>query len=183
MLTHSCLVCSFVAAYDILSSSTDESAIARVQVSGRLQGYSALAVDVFITVSLYFILHGARTGHRPTEDILWKLIAYTVNRGILLFVIQLLAVVTYKSKGNQAMDGIYCFSGTLNVNTAMAALNGRLLLQESSDSPEQSAAQSSLSSFHVRRSPSLSSNRGCSSTAAPKELINAAEETRKEIVD
>ncbi|TFY52852.1 hypothetical protein EVJ58_g9779 [Rhodofomes roseus] len=114
-----------VAAHDILTSINDVEAIQRVEVSGRIEGYTAVAVDVYITGALCFIFHRARTGYEPTENIIFKLMAFTINRGILLFVIQLLVIVTYKPNGTQALDGIYCFAGTLNVNCALASLNSR----------------------------------------------------------
>ncbi|KZT63591.1 hypothetical protein DAEQUDRAFT_770461 [Daedalea quercina L-15889] len=161
------LACGLVAAHDILSSSTDVEAIERVEVSGRIEGYSAVAVDVYITTVLCFIFHGARTGYEPTENLLLKLMAWTINRGILLFMIQLLVIVTvstlfpysspqyrthilnqYKPNGTQALDGIYCFAGTLNVNCALATLNGR--------SGGGDLITSRLSSFDAARSAASS---------------------------
>ncbi|KAH9916850.1 uncharacterized protein B0H18DRAFT_1214858 [Fomitopsis serialis] len=119
------LACGLVAAHDILTSISDVEAIQRVEVSGRIEGYTAVAVDVYITAVLCFIFHRARTGYEPTENLIFRLMAFTINRGILLFVIQLLVIVTYRPNGTQALDGVYCFAGTLNVNCALATLNAR----------------------------------------------------------
>ncbi|EPT02227.1 hypothetical protein FOMPIDRAFT_1047932 [Fomitopsis schrenkii] len=157
------LACGLVAAHDILSSINDVEAIQHVEVTGRLEGYTAVAVDVYITAALCFILNRARTGYTPTENLIFKLMAFTINRGILLLsdfhlrastaaltaiysVIQLLVIVTYKPNGTQALDGIYCFAGTLNVNCALATLNGR--------SGRGELITSQLSSFDAGTSPS-----------------------------
>ncbi|OSX57460.1 hypothetical protein POSPLADRAFT_1061671 [Postia placenta MAD-698-R-SB12] len=124
----------------------------RVEVSGRIQGYSALAVDAFITLSLCVILHRSRTGHKATENLISRVIAFVIGRAILIFLVQLLVIVTYKPNGTQAMDGVYCFAGTLNINTALATLNARRPPLNATDIQASGDTSSSpITSFHVRR--------------------------------
>ncbi|KZT08257.1 uncharacterized protein LAESUDRAFT_757935 [Laetiporus sulphureus 93-53] len=156
LLTLLSFVCGLVTAYDILSSPTDIVAIERVNVPGRIQGYSVLAVDFYIAVCLCSIFHGARTGCQATEFVITKLIMWTINRAIALFAVQLFVIVTYKPNGTQAMDGVYCFSGTLTVNVALATLNSRQVLKEMQEDSDNAQSSSLLSSFVARRLSSLS---------------------------
>jgi len=70
-------------------------ALALVTRAGFTQLGSALITDIYIASSLIVILHGSRTGFRPTDTLLSKLILYAVDRGILLCTVQIVQLVTY----------------------------------------------------------------------------------------
>ncbi|EED80249.1 predicted protein [Postia placenta Mad-698-R] len=138
------------------------------QVSGRIQGYSALAVDAFITLSL-------------TENLISRVIAFVIGRAILILdasLVQLLVIVTYKPNGTQAMDGVYCFAGTSTLNARRPPLNATDI-QASGDT-----SSSPITSFHVRRtSVSTIQSTMTESSEAEKFPVNVSESLVPEKVD
>ncbi|KAH9919512.1 uncharacterized protein B0H18DRAFT_1213776 [Fomitopsis serialis] len=104
--------------------------------SGSVQAVTALFTDLYITVSLCLILQGAKT---YTVDgahaILSKLIIYTVNRGLLIVVVQFVQYITYVPQWHDVHMIVDLFhlhepSCTVYVNALLAVLNVRQHLRE-----------------------------------------------------
>jgi len=84
--------------------------------------------DLYIAVSLCIVLHKARTGHQRTESIISLLISYTVQRGILLSLMQSGLFVTSiycVIHGTQVAMIFFFGTSTLAANTLLASLNVR----------------------------------------------------------
>ncbi|KZT08280.1 uncharacterized protein LAESUDRAFT_724300 [Laetiporus sulphureus 93-53] len=64
-----------------------------------------------------FVLHEATTGFRPTQTVVAKLIIYSINRGIVLTVMQILQTALIPST-NRELDQIFYFPMSTGENTA-----------------------------------------------------------------
>ncbi|KZT66083.1 hypothetical protein DAEQUDRAFT_768336 [Daedalea quercina L-15889] len=125
-LTLMALAASFAMVYEtnLAQTSTEESetlVFAHLLVPSRLQSVTELATNVYISLSLIFILHGSKSGFRTTDNMISKLITFVVNRGLVLFVLQLLEVVLYNAGqlGDTRSSLFYYPSSTININTAL----------------------------------------------------------------
>ncbi|KZT08273.1 uncharacterized protein LAESUDRAFT_83983 [Laetiporus sulphureus 93-53] len=118
--------------YEVYSNPTDQSVFVHVNVPGRVQSFFALASDVYITTSLFCILYTARSSrvNSTTTGILSRLIGYTLHRGILLCIVQVLQIATYTETGSELTDVFYFPSSTLYANTLLAVLNARQHVRE-----------------------------------------------------
>ncbi|KZT65778.1 hypothetical protein DAEQUDRAFT_759178 [Daedalea quercina L-15889] len=90
--------------------------------------WSAAVADVYICLALTWVLYKKRTGLKQTDNILYRLITYVVNRGILSTVAQICLCATYLAFAKQ--DNLiwvifYEGGGKIYVNSMMAALNAR----------------------------------------------------------
>ncbi|OBZ76870.1 hypothetical protein A0H81_02923 [Grifola frondosa] len=63
-------------------------------LAGLDLGIAAMC-DIAITASLCYYFHYQKSGFKPTDTILDKLIVYTINRGIMTFVIQTLNMALF----------------------------------------------------------------------------------------
>ncbi|PCH44881.1 hypothetical protein WOLCODRAFT_145220 [Wolfiporia cocos MD-104 SS10] len=103
---------AFVYQMHLASASLEES-LRRILIPARLQSAMELAANAYITAVLLIILHRSRTDRQSTSgSMISRLIAYIVNRGILLFVIQLFEMVTYVQNdpyGNKLNTDIFFF--------------------------------------------------------------------------
>ncbi|KAH9928743.1 uncharacterized protein B0H18DRAFT_1000425 [Fomitopsis serialis] len=103
-------------------------AFARVKIPAYLQTIAACITDVFITVSLCWILRGNRTGLAQSESRIWWLTFSMVNRGVLTAVLQVVVLVTYAAleNSNVLLWLVFHFPGTqIYTNSLLAVLNVR----------------------------------------------------------
>ncbi|EPS97940.1 hypothetical protein FOMPIDRAFT_89665 [Fomitopsis schrenkii] len=100
----------------------------KLTIPGIIQPLAAALTDVYIAVSLCWILDRARTGLRGTEGLVAKLSIYAINRGILTSTIQILQLATYLSDiahGTFLVDIFSIPGSTLYINSLLAVLNAR----------------------------------------------------------
>ncbi|KAH9929243.1 uncharacterized protein B0H18DRAFT_1209979 [Fomitopsis serialis] len=112
---------------------------AHLLVPSRLQSVTDLATNVYISLSLIFILRGAKSGFKTTDNMIGRLITFVVNRGLFIFVLQLLEVVLYNWDGHwlgDTMSNLFYFpSSTININAVLIVLNERRRIRDE-DSPD-----------------------------------------------
>ncbi|KZT65770.1 hypothetical protein DAEQUDRAFT_731067 [Daedalea quercina L-15889] len=90
--------------------------------------WSAAAADVYICVVLSWLLYQKRTGLRHTDNMIQRLIAYIVHRGILSTVAQIGLCATYLVSlrgGELIWVAFHCAGGKVYVGSMMAVLNAR----------------------------------------------------------
>lgn len=97
------------------------------QVAGIVEVVSTFATDLYINVSLLIILYQQRTGLRRTERMLAKLSTYTMQRGTLLVIVQLLSFINLGKNNSMPLiaDTIHVMAPLLYTNTLLAVLNVR----------------------------------------------------------
>ncbi|KZT11518.1 uncharacterized protein LAESUDRAFT_809433 [Laetiporus sulphureus 93-53] len=100
---------------------------AEVKVNTFANLASTLASDTVISVSLAYILHRSRTGFRRTESIITKLVIYSANRGVIIFIVQLFVLVAYfwVQDNRLVVMILYMPLGDVYTNTSLAILNAR----------------------------------------------------------
>jgi len=107
------------------------------QASYITQSAATLACDIAITVSLMRYLGGHKNEYVPhaTNNMLDKLMVYTINRGVLTALCAAINIILFF-----AVPGTFWFflgillSGKLYMNSALATLNSRQHLKESAHS-------------------------------------------------
>ncbi|KAH9840999.1 uncharacterized protein C8Q71DRAFT_721425 [Rhodofomes roseus] len=107
--------------------------MARMRVDGSIQTISAFVTDVYISAALIIILRGKRTGFYGTGSVITKLVLFTIHRGILTALMQLLHFATYLPfRNTQAILGSISFSRReeLNVRHWLRASNGEVRVGE-----------------------------------------------------
>ncbi|TFY68307.1 hypothetical protein EVJ58_g1076 [Rhodofomes roseus] len=89
-----------------------------------------ILTDVYITFVLCWTLSAARSGlHSPTESLVNRLIKYNADRGIILCMVQLVALTTYfydiYSGSTNITAVVYFAEINIYCNTGLAVLNMR----------------------------------------------------------
>ncbi|KAH9929259.1 uncharacterized protein B0H18DRAFT_1117603 [Fomitopsis serialis] len=128
------LACGLADVYITTSDNFVPIAFARVKIPAYLQTIAACITDVFITVSLCWILRGKRTGLAQSESRIWWLTFSMVNRGVLTAVLQIVVLVTYAAleNSNVLLWLVFHFPGTqIYTNSLLAVLNVRHFVLES----------------------------------------------------
>ncbi|PCH36387.1 hypothetical protein WOLCODRAFT_146238 [Wolfiporia cocos MD-104 SS10] len=146
-------------------SSNVDASLARVMISGRMQSVMDLAVNAYITVTLSVILHKSRSEQQQTGITISKLITYTVNRGIVLFVLQLLEISLYNAQGHwDSILSEYFFYpiSTVNANTILIALNMRHYVNELENGDQVTYYSEAISDFEARVPSAKSAGSACS---------------------
>jgi len=100
-----------------------------------LQSAATLACDIVITVSLLYILGGHKNENLPdaTNNMLDKLMVIAINRGVLTSLCAAINIILFLS-----IPGTFWFflgiviSGKLYMNSALASLNSRQYINDSS---------------------------------------------------
>ncbi|CCL99370.1 uncharacterized protein FIBRA_01388 [Fibroporia radiculosa] len=109
-------------------------AVSTETLPGTTQQILSFITELYITISLSYILGDHITGHRRTTIVLSKLIAYIINRAILLSLLTLLALSTYLGTdvhNDTLISEIFTApSSAVYTNTLLAALNLRKHLGE-----------------------------------------------------
>ncbi|KAI0721474.1 hypothetical protein C8Q72DRAFT_890299 [Fomitopsis betulina] len=118
----------FAFAYE--STSMSKESISRILSgvipAGSIQSVAALTTDVYITISLCIILRSATTHTADgAQAVISKLIIYTVNRGLLIVIVQFIQFITYVPQWHEAHMIVDMFhlhepSCTVYVNALMA---------------------------------------------------------------
>jgi len=103
----------------------------KTKIPAALQTVAASVADIYITVSLTFILRGERTGFKHTETLIRKLTAYAINRGVLTTALQISQFFTYVLLPETTFVwAIFHFVGCkAYVNSLLAILNARHYLR------------------------------------------------------
>ncbi|KZT66075.1 hypothetical protein DAEQUDRAFT_768329 [Daedalea quercina L-15889] len=128
------LACGLADVYITTSNNYVPIAFARVKIPSYLQTIAACITDVFITVSLCWILRGKRTGLAQSESRIWWLTFSMVNRGILTAILQIVVLATYAAleNSNVLLWLVFHFPGTqIYTNSLLAVLNVRHFVLES----------------------------------------------------
>ncbi|KAI0731491.1 hypothetical protein C8Q72DRAFT_230761 [Fomitopsis betulina] len=159
-LTIVVLSATFVFVYEtnLAQTSTgrnEDATFARLLVPSRIQSVTELALNVYISLSLIFILHGAKSGFKTTDNIISRLITYVVNRGLFLFVLQFLEVILYNADGtlgDTRSSLFYYSSSSIHINTTLIALNERRLIRDNDLTDGDSKYTAPLSEFQIATS-------------------------------
>ncbi|KAF8180840.1 hypothetical protein BJ912DRAFT_1062286 [Pholiota molesta] len=94
---------------------------------------SAVVVDTLIAASLCTLLIQSRTGFKRTDSIVTKLMAFSINTGILTSIAAIACFVTYAIWPQSFIFmGIYFALSKLYVNSLLASLNARSSLRSQS---------------------------------------------------
>ncbi|EPS95726.1 hypothetical protein FOMPIDRAFT_1025640 [Fomitopsis schrenkii] len=128
------LACGLADVYITTDNNFVPIAFARVKIPAYLQTIAACITDVFITISLCWILRGKRTGLAQSESRIWWLTFSMVNRGILTAILQIVVLVTYAAlqQSNVLLWLVFHFPGTqIYTNSLLAVLNVRHFVLES----------------------------------------------------
>ncbi|OSD03283.1 hypothetical protein PYCCODRAFT_1434700 [Trametes coccinea BRFM310] len=108
----------------------------------------SIVADLLITAALCVLLIRKRTGFERSDNILRKLVIYSVNTGLLTSLCALVCLVTYTTMpDNFIFMACYCVYPKLILNCLLATLNGRSGLHKLSASHEMD----SLSEFAKSR--------------------------------
>ncbi|KAJ3502568.1 hypothetical protein NLJ89_g8830 [Agrocybe chaxingu] len=111
----------------------------------------SLGADILIASSITFLLMKGRNNTSQTDDILRKLITYTINTGLLTVICTLMTLILAQAYSHTFYDTIFYFPlSKCYVNSALAFLNTRDSLRADGDmEPDHSAVQSSkLEIYH-----------------------------------
>lgn len=121
--------CSLAICYRLIRGNTHISQVLQSNKAGIIvYALASFLSDLYIAVSLCLVLHKARTGHQRTESVISLLISYTIQRGVLLSIMQtgLLASSIYCVIYGTEIVMIFFFgTSTLAANTLLASLNVR----------------------------------------------------------
>ncbi|KAF9441522.1 hypothetical protein P691DRAFT_779782 [Macrolepiota fuliginosa MF-IS2] len=99
------------------------------------QGVNGLAAagDILLSVTMVQLLYKARTGIRQSDNMLGKLMLYTVNTGVITSLWSILTLIVAVRLNKTYIYGAFYFSiGRLYVNTMLATLNARKSIKEKS---------------------------------------------------
>lgn len=95
---------------------------------------ATLVTDIYITISLCLILRGGKPRQQRTRYLISKLILYTIHRGILTTIVQLLVFVKYGTADSDSLipEIFHLPCSTLYVNALLVILNVRNHLRSAS---------------------------------------------------
>ncbi|KAI5120287.1 hypothetical protein M0805_005344 [Coniferiporia weirii] len=92
-------------------------------------------IDLLITSSLCYYLQGNRTGYSRVDDVLHRLLLYTINNGLLTTFASFLAMIFAASlPHNFLFLSVHFFIAKCYINSLLATLNSRDALRERDDS-------------------------------------------------
>ncbi|TFY56682.1 hypothetical protein EVJ58_g7485 [Rhodofomes roseus] len=96
-----------------------------IKVAGKIpatiNSVCAFVADIYITICLCVAMHSKATGVKRTNNVIYKLIIYSINRGILTVLVQMLVFVQYGSADdNLISDAFHIVAPAFYVNTTMA---------------------------------------------------------------
>lgn len=90
----------------------------------------AAAGDLLIAITLSVLLHGSRTGYRRSDGLINKLIAFTVNTGLLTSICAICSLVAIAVLPTAFIYVAFFFlMGRLHTNSLLATLNARKILR------------------------------------------------------
>ncbi|PCH34235.1 hypothetical protein WOLCODRAFT_142042 [Wolfiporia cocos MD-104 SS10] len=112
-------------------------------VTASIQTVTAFVADIYIAISLSSILNGKRTGFSRTDNLITKLVAYAIHRGIFTALMQLLHFATFigtlKDGPTKLIWSLFHFPGSkIYVNSLLALLNVRQHLRENKETRRNS---------------------------------------------
>ncbi|TRM64796.1 hypothetical protein BD626DRAFT_567668 [Schizophyllum amplum] len=121
-------------------------------ISGFALGGAALC-DIVITAALSSFFYNSKTGFKPTDNILDKLLIFTINRGAVAFVVQVLNCILYFTHTAQliwtpfhfALSKVYAISLVATLNQRDSYRNDHVY----SEDPVSFARPSSITASGV----------------------------------
>ncbi|KAF8903475.1 hypothetical protein CPB84DRAFT_1823893 [Gymnopilus junonius] len=100
----------------------------------------AAAADILLGATMVCLLYLARTGIRQSDNMLAKLMLYTINTGAITSVWSIVTLITAVQLSKTYIYGaFYWCIGRLYVNTMLASLNARKNLKEKNSVVEMTA--------------------------------------------
>ncbi|KAI0725753.1 hypothetical protein C8Q72DRAFT_797158 [Fomitopsis betulina] len=126
-------------------------------ISGSIRPACAAAFDIYITVWLCYHLQDSKTGldRSQTDYMVTKLINYSITRGIVTSVVQIIGlvlfVIDYQNDTLWFML-FYIPASTIYVNSLLAMWNARSHLKMAGDPPSSSSV---LSAWKINTQPEL----------------------------
>ncbi|KAI0733911.1 hypothetical protein C8Q72DRAFT_501574 [Fomitopsis betulina] len=129
--------------YELAHLSLDLDAPRRQMTPPLLQLSCAVIIDLYIAMSLIFIMAKSQTAFKSTGMILTRLLRYSIERGVLLFLTQLgffIIFVFGNLRKEELAASIFYAAGTLYMNTLLALLN----LRKNSQYPSSIGAHESF---------------------------------------
>ncbi|KAG2343301.1 hypothetical protein BDR05DRAFT_309625 [Suillus weaverae] len=109
----------------------------------KWETYSTLGtisfIDVFIALSLCYLLATTRTGFSSTDSFVTKLMGYTISTGCLTTVFSLASIITFAMMPNNFIYiSVKNIVATLYVNSYIALLNAKFYLQANANNIDYS---------------------------------------------
>ncbi|KAF8192573.1 hypothetical protein BJ912DRAFT_962409 [Pholiota molesta] len=91
---------------------------------------SGAITDVLIAAALFAFLHRSRTGFKKSDNMISKLIAFTVSTGLLTSVCAVASLISILASGHTLIYVAFYFSlGRLYSNSVLATLNARQIIR------------------------------------------------------
>ncbi|KAH8115394.1 hypothetical protein DFH11DRAFT_1507892 [Phellopilus nigrolimitatus] len=92
-------------------------------------------IDALITSSLCYYLQGSRTGYSSIDDIIHRLLLYTINNGLLTSFASMLAMIFAAAMPHNFLFlSLHFFIAKCYINSLLASLNSRDALKDRDDS-------------------------------------------------
>ncbi|KAI0786218.1 hypothetical protein C8Q75DRAFT_808618 [Abortiporus biennis] len=99
----------------------------------------SVAIDMLIAFTLMYFLQKGKTGFKETDNVIHKMIAFSVNTGLLTGIVSLAIVLTFAlNKKGLTFAGLVQMSSKLYANSLMGTLNARQILRKGMSVPELS---------------------------------------------
>jgi len=115
-----------VTAYLYISPSESELHLLRDTVLYSVQLVAAMTCDIIISVSLVYFLDQSRSGFRLTENVVDRLIIYSVNVGLVTSAMAILTFVTFHAFPNGTVFSAFTeIISKFYVNSLLVTLNSR----------------------------------------------------------
>ncbi|GAB1527453.1 hypothetical protein RhiTH_010628 [Rhizoctonia solani] len=86
---------------------------------------AAAFCDLLTTYTLSVVLISQKTGFQRTDDMINRIIMYTINTGTLTSTVAIINLALFSSLDNLAQLGLNFILGTLYISTMLTALNSR----------------------------------------------------------
>ncbi|KAJ3506767.1 hypothetical protein NLJ89_g6687 [Agrocybe chaxingu] len=115
----------------------------RYSTLSELINGAAAGADILLAGTMVYLLHASRTGIRQSDNLITRLMTYTINTGVLVSVWSIITLIFSVLYPRTMIYGAFYFCiGRLYVNTFLASLNARAALKGTSTYVEMSLTAS-----------------------------------------
>jgi len=91
----------------------------------------SVAIDLIIAVTLMYFLQKGKTGFKETDNVIHKMIAFSVNSGLFTAIVSIAIVLSFIfNKKGLLFAGLVQMSSKLYANSLMGTLNARQILRK-----------------------------------------------------
>ncbi|CAA7262216.1 unnamed protein product [Cyclocybe aegerita] len=112
------------------SATSVQDANFRYSTISELINGAAAGADILLAGTMVYLLHASRTGIRQSDNLITRLMTYTINTGVLVSVWSIITLIFSVVYPRTMIYGAFYFCiGRLYVNTFLASLNARAALK------------------------------------------------------